>query len=721
MALTAPLGEVTFDINESVVIKEDNLFLVCGNDGVIPLQGPHPLGLYYNDCRFLSGREMTVFGHTPRLLVCTASSGRGAVHEMTNAELEVGHGRVVPPQSIQVRVERELRAGGLDERITLISYEPELLEGDVVLRVAAGFEPMMWLRGAAPGFRPKRSAARATRDGLAIEVTGRDGVERRLQIAARPRAEVKGRELRWAVRLRRGKPQTLAVRYVPAEGDARPRVSPPPAARRRPGPADGLPAGHVRVATDDQLFDRVLRRSLADLTILRSRLGRQSYYAAGIPWFATLFGRDSLITAIEMLAYDPGIAEQTLRVLGRRLGREVNDERDEEPGKVLHELRVGELANLGAMPFARYYGSADSTPLFLCLLAEHADWSGDLRLFRAMRAEVDAALEWIDRYGDADGDRLVEYARRSPEGLENQGWKDSVDGVVDARGRPLEPPIALAEVQGYVFRAKRRIARLFELDGDHERAARLRAEARDLHDRIERLWLDDLGFYSMGMDGRKRPSRALASNQGHLLWSLAVPKARARAARDALMSEPMFSGWGIRTLARTEPGYNPVGYHTGSVWPHDTALIAYGLRKYGFDEDFAALFEGLLDAASHFSDYRLPELFAGFSRAEYGTPVPYPVACHPQAWAAGSIPYLLRAGLGIIADGLAGRVRIVRPSLPAWLNHVEVEGLRVGGASIDLRFERAAGQVTIADVKIDGEVEVVLEISSSRDPDEIGI
>jgi len=375
---------------------------------------------------------------------------------------------------------------------------------------------------------------------------------------------------------------------------------------------------------------------------------------------------------------------------------------------------VGEPATLGETPFARYYGSVDATPLFLCLLCQHADWSGNLDLFRELREPAGAALEWIDRYGDLDGDGLVEYRRRSPHGLETQGWKDSADGVPDDAGEPLAAPVALVEVQGYVIRAKRMMARLFELDGEGARAERLRDEAAALEAELERFWVSDPGGYAIGLDGDKRPGSGLTSNQGHLLWSGVVSDERARCIRDVLMGADMFSGWGVRTLAESHPAYNPVGYHTGSVWPHDSALIAFGLRRYGFDEDFTLIFEGLLEAASRFGDYRLPELFAGFSRDEFDEPVPYPVACQPQAWAAGSIPFLLKWGLGLSPDALNKRLRVVRPSLPRWLQQVEVTGLELGTARIDLRFERAGDQVTLADARIDGDAEVVLEIAGDR-------
>jgi glycogen debranching enzyme len=439
-----------------------------------------------------------------------------------------------------------------------------------------------------------------------------------------------------------------------------------------------------------------------------------------VPWYATLFGRDSLIAATQMLAFDPPMAAETLRVLAGLIGTRDDAAHDEEPGKVLHELRVGEIARLGLSPLARYYGTVDATPLFLCLLSEHADWSGDLSLFRELRGAVDAMLGWIDGPGDRDGDGLLEYACRAPEGsgLRNQGWKDSDEGVLDERGVPLEPPIALVEPQAYALRAKRRLARLFALDGDDARAHALLRDAGELRARLERFWIPGRGYYSMGFGADRRPSEALASNQGHLLWGTALPQERAQAVRDALMSDAMFSGWGIRTLGEAEAGYNPVGYHLGTVWPHDTAMIAFGLRKYGFDDDFAQIFEALLEAASNAEAYRLPELFAGFSRTEFETPVPYPVACQPQAWAAGAIPYLVTGGLGLVPDGLRRRLRVRRPSLPRWLNRVEVSGLRIAGARVDLLFERAGvgEQVALTDARIDGDVEVVLEISGSREP-----
>ena len=700
--MSSPLGAIP-NLADTVVIKDGNVFMVTLRDGRLPAGVEHPLGLWFRDCRFLSAHEVRICGELPRLLTATDAEGTVSVHELTNPDLELAGGERLPAESLRLRIERRAEAdGALRQTIGVRSYHRAPVKLPLEVRLGADFLPMLELRGIVPRHE------RPSPDGgpRAFSLVGRDGVRRTTTVEASPDPRVHDEDtFRFDLDLEpRGAIDLTLDFQVSEQADGglaaaiphRPRVE------------------GTRVTSDDQLFNRILQRSLDDLELLRSELDGQSYYAAGLPWFATLFGRDSLITAFETLAFVPGVAEGTLRLLAGRLGTEVNDERDEEPGKVLHELRVGEPATLGETPFARYYGSVDATPLFLCLLGRYPDWSGNLDLFRELREPAEAALAWIDRYADLDGDGLVEYRRRSQHGLVTQGWKDSADGIPDAAGEPLAPPVALVEVQGYVARAKRMMARLFEVDGDASRAERLREEAGRVEAALDRFWLEDDGCYAIGLDADKRPGSGLTSNQGHLLWAGVVNDERASCIRDVLMGSDMFSGWGIRTLAQSHPAYNPVGYHTGSVWPHDSALIAFGMRRYGFDEDFTQIFEGLLEAASRFNDYRLPELFGGFAREEFDEPVPYPVACQPQAWSAGSIPFLLEWGLGLSPAALEKRLRIIRPSLPRWLERVDVTGLEIGNARVDLRFERAGDQVTLADARIDGDVEVVLEIAGDR-------
>jgi glycogen debranching enzyme len=655
------------NLAETLVIKHGNVFMITPRDGRVPAGGAHPFGLWWRDCRFLSAHELTLAGERPAPVASTDAAGGEAVYELA-----------VRGGAVHIRVVRTVEPGGaLRERITLESHGPELIRVPLELRIAADFLPMLELRGLVPARqRPVESRAKG------FSTRGRDGVLRSTRVRTSPElcAAADG-SLVFELELRPRVAVEVAVDFELAEQG--------PGAVKAAEPTRPSPGEQTRASTGDQLLDGVLERSLNDLRMLRSELDGHPYYAAGIPWFATLFGRDSLIAALQTLAFTPDVAEGTLRVLAGRLGQRCDGARDEEPGKVVHELRVGEPAALGETPFAAYYGSADATPLFLCLLCEHASWTGSLDLFRELRGPVDAALGWIGRYGDLDGDGLVEYRRRAPKGLETQGWKDSPGGVPDDLGRPLTQPVALVEVQGYVVRAKRELARLFEIDGDGSRAGRLRDEAAALAAQLERFRADDRGGYAIGLDAEKRPGSALSSNQGHLLWSGAVGTERAAAIRDALMGPELFSGWGVRTLGPGNPAYDPLGYHVGSVWPHDSALIADGLRRYGFDEEFGLIFDGLLAAAAGFADHRLPELFGGHSREETERPVPYPVACRPQAWAAGSIPFLLTSALGLRPD--AGKLHVVRPVLPRGVDRVELTGLRVGDALIDLTFERAEG------------------------------
>jgi len=709
-----PAGAV-ISLTDAIVLKEANAFLVSLRDGTVPLRGEHPLGLYLDDCRHLSGHELRVGGSAPRLLVASAPGGSEGVHELTNPDLVLPSGEPLPLQTLQVRVERRLLAPGrLRERIHIHLYGREPVDLDVELRLAADFRPMFAIRGIVD-LPPAPVDVTTTEDGLRFSAVTSDGVRRTTTVRTdrRPDALDGGAVLRFGLNVEPGASHDLRLEYNMGAEPAEPASGAPRRAAGRPT-APSLPQ-HTRVRADDELFNRVLDRSLDDLRMLRSPMDDGTYFAAGVPWFATLFGRDSLITAIQTLAFAPAIGAQTLRILAARLGERVDPIHEEEPGKVLHELRRGEVAALGLTPLTRYYGTVDATPLFLCLLAEHADWSGDLSLFRELRGAVDATLEWLERWGDHDGDGLLDYRAGTPDGLRNQGWKDSEDGVMHDDGQPLEPPIALVEAQAYAIRGLRGVAALFARDGDEARAGALRERAAALEARLERFWVPERRFYGMGIDGEGRTSAALASNQGHLLWAGALAPERARAVRDALMSDAMFSGWGIRTLGSGEAAYNPVGYHLGTVWPHDTAMATAGFRRYGFDADFTRVLEGMLDAASHIENYSLPELFAGFSRGQYRTPVPYPVACHPQAWASGTLPYMVMNGLGLEAAALDGRLRVRRPSLPHWVNRVDVEDLAVGDSRVALRFERtgAGDSVALTDARIQGDVEVVLEISGS--------
>jgi glycogen debranching enzyme len=446
--------------------------------------------------------------------------------------------------------------------------------------------------------------------------------------------------------------------------------------------------------------------------MLRSYVDDDEYFAAGVPWYVALFGRDSIITALQTLAYDPEVARETLELLAHYQAHEVDEWRDAQPGKILHELRVGELAHLGQIPHTPYYGSIDATPLFLLLVARHAAWTGSLALFRKLRENVELALDWIDHYGDLDGDGYVEYDSVTDDAMINQGWKDSGDAIVNADGSLAEPPIALVEVQGYVYRAKVELAALYERAGEADRAARLRREAQELRDRFNRdFWLEDLGCYALALQAGNRPVALLTSNAGHTLWTgIASPEHGQQTAR-RLMQDDMFSGWGIRTVSDAAGCYNPTAYHLGTVWPHDNGLIAAGMRRYGHDDAAHRILEGMIRAAMNFESYRLPELFSGFSRDEYGVPVPYPIASHPQAWSAGAIPHLLTTLLGLRAEAFDNRLLLVRPTLPDYVDRLHLRGLRIGQGQVDLRLERTGKDHSAVQVlNVQGDVDVLIDV-----------
>jgi glycogen debranching enzyme len=700
------------NLSDTTVIKHGNAFCVALRDGRLPLAGDHPLGLYLDDCRYLRGHELRLAGRTARLLIASDAAGSAAVFELTNPDLDLEGGQTLPLQSLRVRVERRMAADGMLERITVHSHARARLELELELDLDTDFRTMFEVRGL---LEPVPRAVRRSAHGetLTFAATGLDGNERATTIACPGAVASDQGRLRASIALAPAEETELHVRYTLSGPNRGTGAAAQASATSAGAEADAWLEDRPRIAVDDELIDRVLRRCLLDLRLLASELDGRRYYAAGVPWYATLFGRDSIIAALQTLAFDPEMAEDTLRVLASLQGTELDDERDEEPGKVLHELRRGEVADAGLTPFARYYGTVDASSLFLCLLCEHADWTGSMRVFQDLRPHIEAALEWIDRFADLDGDGLLEYRCRSSAGLANQGWKDSWDGIVGEDGDPLSPPVALVEAQGYAVRAKRGVAGLLRGAGEGGRAAQLGEEADRLAAALDRFWLPDRRCFAAALDGDKHPGRALASNQGHLLWAEAVDTERAAAISQALMGPGSYSGWGVRTLSAGERAFNPVGYHTGSIWPHDNAFFAVGLRRYGRDSEFLRIFEDLLDAAASFWDYRLPELFAGFSRVDYEDPVPYPVACSPQAWAAGALPFMLVAGLGLMPDALEQRLRIHRPLLPRHVSRLTLEGLRVGAARVDLQFERVGAhgdRVALTDVGIDGDVDVVLEL-----------
>ncbi|MGE5615640.1 MAG: glycogen debranching N-terminal domain-containing protein, partial [Bacillota bacterium] len=605
----------------------------------------------------------------------------------------------------------------LHEELTFHNYSARTIRLPVSFCFRARFQDVFEVRGLLARRHGQRHAVRWHRNRLVFSYLGIDDVKRTLYIGFRPSPRHRSGRADFVLRLRPGEDRRieLSLRVVEGEHRRTPKAPRRLEARRAGSTAERAEssalAEQTEVRSDNLSLDSVIERSLRDLRMLRNSIDGEMYLAAGIPWFSALFGRDSLISALFTLAFDSGLAEQTLRLLARMQGREVDEHRDEEPGKILHELRVGELARSHLIPHTPYYGTVDATPLFLVVLACHAQWTGRLDLFRELEPQVAAALEWIDHFGDRDGDGYVEY-NSEPDitALINQGWKDSGDGIVRKDGALARPPISLVEVQGYVYYAKELIAALYARAGNKPRARALASAARKLRTRFNRdYWYAGERIFDLALQRDGEPTRVVSSNAGHALWTGIADRGKGRRAGARLLEDDLFNGWAVRTLGAREACYNPLSYHRGSVWPHDNAIILAGLRRYGRDAEALRIFEGLLQTSRHFNAQRLPELFCGCSRGDYEVPVRYPVACHPQAWAAASFPYMLTTMLGLVPDAFARRLRIVRPILPEFIQRVEVKRLRVGDAEVDLLFERVrSGRLAARVSRLAGPLEITI-------------
>jgi glycogen debranching enzyme len=697
------------DIRDALVIRERDLFLLTDIGGQVPRGNTSGYGLYYQDTRYLSGYEFSFSLAKPMVLLSTAELGYSSEHVLTNPTLIDLDGQRVPSGTIEVHRVRVLE-DVMEETVRVTNYNSKAVSLELVFRFAADFADIFEVRGYEPEFRGELDPPLWRHAALTMGYKGRDGRRRETLVLLEPTplsvqtdAEVGYVTYRVSLQPQEGTAIRLVVtvdgRLEAAQGVERYGLV--------KEEYNAWLSHTTEISTDNEFFNIVLQRSLSDLRMLWNHQERGAGYpAAGTPWYDTLFGRDSAIAGMQTLAVKPEIARDCLVSLSRWQGKKFDSWRDEEPGKILHELRQGELTQTGELPFSPYFGSVDSTPLFLWLAGEYFAWTGDLGLLSQLETNLRAGLHWMTKYGGLADGGYLQYERRSTRGLVNQGWKDSGDAICHADGTLSRPAIALVEVQAYAYAAYRSLSRVFMALGDDKLASKLEQDAAALARRVNRdFWLEE-GFYAIALDGSRQAAASISSNAGQALWGGIASRARAGKVVKRLMEDDMFSGWGIRTLSATSKRYNPLGYHMGTVWPHDNSLIAMGFKRYGFEDELNEVATALFDAARAFPYYRLPELFGGDERSVHQAPVPYPVACRPQAWAAGSIPMMTQAILGLCPDAPARKLTIVRPHLPYWLESVRVNALRVGSAEVDLRYRRRAGETRVEVTDIRGDLRV---------------
>jgi glycogen debranching enzyme len=680
------------------VIKENNTFLLTNLAGDIP-QTQEPMqgfGLYNGDTRFMSCLELRINGQKPIVLSSEADQNYVSTILLTNPHMEQDGKLELWRESIELKRTRFIYADILYETITATNYSPYANTFNISLRVDADFADMFVVRGFMGGDLGKKSGQEVEQNHMAFGYNGADGVGRKLRVEwSKPADQVEPNgEVTFRMNLEAGQSLSIDFTFMTIIDGMEPkRVSRNDALEILRTSYDEWAEQSTSVHTDLPIYNELFQRGLQDIRVLLTDIGHGYFPVAGVPWFAVPFGRDSLIAALQLLPIHPEVAKGTLLTMAHYQGEKVDAWRDEQPGKIMHELRTGELTRTNQVPFSPYYGSIDSTPLFLVLLGEYIKWTDDFATLKRLMPNVLRALDWIAQYGHRDGSSFVSYFQESSKGIANQGWKDSADSVVHRSGEYAKAPIALVEVQGYVYQAKTTLASLFRSMQEEEGyewlslAARLSEEAENLRERFEsEFWMESEQTYAIALDSDGKQVQSVTSNPGHVLMSGLYSPERAKAVVQNLVSPRMFSGYGIRTMAEGEKGYNPMSYHDGSIWPHDNSMCLIGMSTLGFRDEAGIVMEGLLRTAVHFENNRLPELFCGYS-SKSGRPVRYPVACSPQAWAAATPLTFLHAMLGLRLD-YQERSLHIRPSLPEGMSRIEIRGMRLGSGHVDLRVNR---------------------------------
>jgi glycogen debranching enzyme len=695
------------------VLKYGHMFAVFDRYGDIETTGLGEEGIFYDGTRFLSQLSLHIGNSRPLLLSSTIKQDNSLfTADLTNVDISNQGKIVVPRGTLLVTRSKFIFEDTCYEQLAISNFGLSEVELPFHLTFDADYADIFEVRGTKRKHRGERLKSIVDSTSATLGYQGLDGITRRTHIqCARAPRHISASMCSFDVRLKPKERISFQINihclfHSATNGHF---------AYDRALDATSKAIHHTLAHTcsisssNEQLNDWV-RRSEADIRMMVVGNPEADYPYAGVPWFSTVFGRDGIITALACLWANPNIAKGVLRYLAETQARDVIPESDAEPGKILHETRRGEMATLGEVPFGRYYGTVDATSLFVLLAGAYYERTNDVEFLTWLWPHIEFAISWIDTYGDSDGDGFVEYSRHSGKGLVQQGWKDSNDSVFHADGTLAEPPIALCEVQGYTYAAKRAVARVAARLGKLDRADALEVQARDLKERFEEcFWCEDIGTYAIALDGHKKPCRVRTSNPGHCLYTRIAGPDRANDVARAFLTPEFFNGWGVRTVASSEARYNPMSYHNGSVWPHDNGLIAAGMARYGHRDMAGHILNGLLDVSVFVDLHRLPELFCGLERRQGEGPTLYPVACAPQAWASASVYMLLEACLGLAIHTPRNEVLVQQPYLPDTIADLQIRDLQIGSARLDLAFKRVGEKVETEITRREGEVETRIE------------
>jgi glycogen debranching enzyme len=690
------------------------MFFVFDRLGDVQTSGLGEEGLFYDGMRHLSALSLNLWNARPLLLSSTVATNNFLfTADLANLDVLSEGSLAIHRGTLHLVRSRFLWRDSCFEKLMFVNHGLENVEVPVRIGFDADFTDVFEVRGTVRERRGRRLEEQIHRNSVTLSYEGLDHVLRQTCIRSDANAVVASPSgLEFDLALRPKERATIQLEICCSSEVTAESV----------GYSEALSSARFELAEMSRVFPEItssnsrfsdwMARSISDLEMMIAGNPEHNYPYAGVPWFSTVFGRDGIVTALQTLWLNPTIAKGVLEFLAATQADAIDSVADSEPGKILHEMRQSEMARLGEVPFGRYYGSVDATPLFIVLAGAYFDRTADRPFLENLWPHIQRALKWIDEFGDMDGDGFVEYARHSSKGLVQQGWKDSNDSVFHADGKIAEPPIALCEVQGYVYAARLAAARLTRVLGDVNGGCELEVQAEALRTQFEeQFWCEDLGTYALALDGRKQPCRVRTSNAGHCLYTAIASTQRARRVVETLMNDDSFTGWGIRTVASNEARYNPLSYHNGSIWPHDNSIVANGMAKYGSKKMAGQVLLALLDLSSEVELRRLPELFCGLKRRPGEGPTLYPVACSPQSWAAAA-PFLILEGcLGISVQADRGRIVFDRPFLPEGIPQLSIRGLRCGKVAVDLLLERRNDSVLVHLENKQEDIEIVTIVS----------